>query len=112
MKFLNVRKSDTIVIYDKIGMVSAPRAFWLFKTFGIPNVMILNGSFHKWNLENKSIETGDVETAWRKFRTNQPSNDDFNFTLNQSHIRKYEEIVKIAKEKSHQIVDTRFAKVY
>ena len=48
MKSVGVRKSDLIVVYDKIGMVSAPRAFWLLKTFGIENVKILNGVFPKW----------------------------------------------------------------
>jgi thiosulfate/3-mercaptopyruvate sulfurtransferase len=48
MQLLNVRKNDIVVVYDKIGKVSAPRAFWMLKTFGIENVAILNGSFTKW----------------------------------------------------------------
>jgi thiosulfate/3-mercaptopyruvate sulfurtransferase len=35
MKAVNVRKSDYIVVYDKIGKVSAPRAYWILKTFGL-----------------------------------------------------------------------------
>jgi len=48
MKAVGVRKSDIVVVYDKIGMISAPRAFWLFKTFGLENVFLLNGVFNKW----------------------------------------------------------------
>lgn len=55
MKLLNVRKNDIIVVYDKIGKVSAPRAFWMLKTFGIDNVAILNGSFTKWLAENRPV---------------------------------------------------------
>lgn len=66
MRKLNVRKSDLIVVYDKLGMLSAPRAYWLMRTFGLPNVRILNGVFNKWQAEQRTIETGDVETAWRK----------------------------------------------
>jgi len=66
MRKLNVRKSDLIVVYDKLGMISAPRAYWLMRTFGLPNVRILNGVFNKWQAEQRAIETGDVETAWRK----------------------------------------------
>lgn len=73
MKTINVRKNDIVVVYDKIGMVSAPRAFWLLKTFGLPNVMILNGSFHKWQAENRAIEEGDTESAWKRIRSTQPS---------------------------------------
>jgi thiosulfate/3-mercaptopyruvate sulfurtransferase len=48
MKKLDVRKSDTIVVYDKSGMLSAPRAFWMLKSFGASDVRILNGTFSKW----------------------------------------------------------------
>ena len=45
MKDMDVRKDDLIVIYDKYRNISAPRAFWMIKTFGAPNVYILNGTF-------------------------------------------------------------------
>ena len=48
MKKLDVRKSDIVVVYDKVGMLSSPRAYWLLKTFGLPNVLLLNGTFSKW----------------------------------------------------------------
>ena len=48
MKEMDVRKSDLVVVYDKYRMISAPRAFWMIKTFGTPEVYILNGTFAKW----------------------------------------------------------------
>lgn len=60
MQRVNVRKSDTVVVYDKLGMISAPRAYWMLKAFGLPNVRILNGSFHKWSAEARAVETGDT----------------------------------------------------
>ena len=48
MKEMDVRKSDFIVVYDKYRMISAPRAFWMLKTFGASNVYLLNGTFAKW----------------------------------------------------------------
>jgi thiosulfate/3-mercaptopyruvate sulfurtransferase len=53
MKAIEVRKSDTVVVYDKVGMLSAPRVLWLFKSYGVPSVRILNGSFSKWESENR-----------------------------------------------------------
>jgi thiosulfate/3-mercaptopyruvate sulfurtransferase len=53
MQALDVRKNDQIVVYDKIGKVSAPRAYWILKTFGLDNVALLNGSFSKWIAENR-----------------------------------------------------------
>ena len=63
-----MKKTDTVVVYDKIGMISAPRAFWLLKTFGVQNVMILNGSFLKWAAEKREVESGDTPNAFRKVR--------------------------------------------
>jgi len=58
MKELDIRSTDTIVIYDKTGMTNAPRALWMFKNFGI-DVAILNGTFSKWLAEGKPTEEGD-----------------------------------------------------
>ena len=68
MREMDVRVNDTIVVYDKIGMASAPRAFWMLKTFGVTDVMILNGTFSKWETEKKPIDSGDKEAAWRNDR--------------------------------------------
>lgn len=64
MKSLDVRITDTIVCYDKTGMLSSPRAHWMFKVFGAPNVHILNGTFKKWKEENRPTESGDNKAAW------------------------------------------------
>jgi len=48
LKKIDVRRSDTIVVYDKSGMLSSPRAFWMLKSFGALDVRILNGTFSKW----------------------------------------------------------------
>lgn len=81
MQAINVRKSDNIVVYDKIGKISAPRAYWILKTFGLQNVAILNGSFSKWVAENRPVEDGDNEKAWKKIRAPESIAlpDDFNF---------------------------------
>ena len=71
MRAINVRRSDIIVVYDKIGMLSAPRAFWLLKTFGVTNVLLLNGSYSKWQIEGKPTQSGDVPDAWKRLRADQ-----------------------------------------
>lgn len=117
MKEINVRKSDIIVVYDKIGKVSAPRAFWMLKTFGIQNVAILNGSFSKWISEGRAIEDGDNDRAWKKIRDTPAVADDFNFQFDSSKVKQYEDIVKISNYNivasdtkgpdSIKIIDTR-----
>ena len=89
MQLLNVRKNDIVVVYDKIGKVSAPRAFWMLKTFGIENVAILNGSFTKWAQENRPVEDGDHEKAWKRIRETKADKGDFDFKFDQTKVSLY-----------------------
>jgi thiosulfate/3-mercaptopyruvate sulfurtransferase len=66
MRKLNIRKSDIVVVYDKVGMLSSPRAFWLLKLFGMPNVHLLNGTFSKWEAEKRPVIEGDTPCAWSR----------------------------------------------
>ena len=85
------------MVYDKVGMLSSPRAYWLLKLFGMQNVMLLNGTFSKWDGEKKSIMEGDSACAWSRLnRKTQPSSDDFKFNIDNKKIRLYDEMVKIS----------------
>ncbi|MGL4975486.1 MAG: 3-mercaptopyruvate sulfurtransferase [Bosea sp. (in: a-proteobacteria)] len=48
----------TIVVYDGMGLFSAPRVRWTFRTFGATDVRILDGGMPKWRAEGRSIEEG------------------------------------------------------
>ncbi len=89
---INVRKNDLVVVYDKSGMLSAPRAFWMLKTFGLHNVFILNGTFSKWEAEKRQIESGDNERAWTRTRKTIARSDDFHFQLNSSKVKSFEDM--------------------
>ena len=47
-----------IVVYDGLGLFSAARVRWTFKTFGAKDVVILEGGFPKWQAEGHPIEEG------------------------------------------------------
>lgn len=55
---LGIRESDTIVIYDGLGLFSAPRAWWMFRTFGAKDVRILDGGFPAWRAAGFAVEGG------------------------------------------------------
>jgi thiosulfate/3-mercaptopyruvate sulfurtransferase len=48
----------TLVVYDGAGLFSAPRVWWTFRSFGAPDVRILEGGFPAWNAEARPVETG------------------------------------------------------
>lgn len=56
MKRIDVRRSDDIVVYDKSNMLSAPRAYWMLKSYGVESVRILDGAFKRWSALNLPIE--------------------------------------------------------
>ena len=45
---LGVSNDSEIVVYDRIGMFAAPRAWWMFKVMGHDNVRVLDGGLPAW----------------------------------------------------------------
>lgn len=45
---LGLSDQDQIVIYDQMGLFSAPRVWWLFKLMGHQNVYVLDGGLPAW----------------------------------------------------------------
>lgn len=57
---IGIGSDMTIVIYDELGLFSAPRVWWTFKTFGAKKVHILSGGGPKWRAERRPLEAGLV----------------------------------------------------
>jgi thiosulfate/3-mercaptopyruvate sulfurtransferase len=64
---LGIADTDTIVVYDGLGLFSAPRVWWTFRTFGATNVFILDGGMPAWKAEGRPTEAGEVKHERRKF---------------------------------------------
>ena len=52
------------VVYDSLGLFSAPRLWWTLRAFGCADVAILSGGLPKWIAEGRRLE--QRETAGRK----------------------------------------------
>ena len=66
---LGISEDSTIVVYDEVGMFTAPRVWWTFRTFGAKNVLILEGGGPKWRAERRPTETGLVKRNRAAFNT-------------------------------------------
>lgn len=55
---MGIGDETSIVVYDGLGLFSAARVWWTFRTFGARNVMILDGGFPAWQAEGRPVETG------------------------------------------------------
>jgi thiosulfate/3-mercaptopyruvate sulfurtransferase len=58
MRRLGIGSDATIVVYDAVGIFSAPRVWWTFRVFGAKEVFILDGGLPKWLAENRPTESG------------------------------------------------------
>lgn len=48
MSALGVGDDMAIVVYEQEGVFSAPRAWWMLRTFGAQHVYVLDGGLHAW----------------------------------------------------------------
>ena len=66
---LGISDTMTIVIYDELGLFSAPRVWWTFRAMGASDVRILAGGGPKWRAERRATETGLVPRPRETFHT-------------------------------------------
>ena len=96
---LGVNKDSIIVVYDELGIYSSPRAWWLFKTFGFNNnVVVLNGGLPEWLSKGFSTE---LKQEHKKPKGN------FQATYNSNFITFIEDLDKISTNKNFKIIDAR-----
>ncbi len=56
MRALGVGDGHQVVIYDALGLFSAPRVWWTFRLMGKTDVAVLDGGFAKWQAEGRAVE--------------------------------------------------------
>jgi thiosulfate/3-mercaptopyruvate sulfurtransferase len=83
---LGISDTDTIVVYDGVGMFSSPRVWWTFRLFGAEKVFILEGGLPKWKSEGRAVETGAGGRPPKTFQARKPADvvatlDDVRATL-------------------------------
>ena len=55
------------VVYDSIGLFSAPRLWWTLRVFGAQGVAILDGGLPKWKAEGRETREGEEPRLPRHF---------------------------------------------
>ena len=96
---LGISEADTIVVYDGVGLNSAPRVWWTLRIFGAKKVFILDGGFPAWKTENRKIEAGEVKPAAKKFKAE----------MNTGAVAMMSDVQMALNDKNVQVVDARSA---
>ena len=94
---LGVSNDDTVVLYDSGGWVAAPRAWWMFLSFGHKNVRILNGGLKKWVAESRKVESGMVTAKPGKFSA----------TFDARRTRSMQQMIANVASRAEQVIDAR-----
>jgi thiosulfate/3-mercaptopyruvate sulfurtransferase len=94
---LGIADTDTIVVYDGIGLGGAPRVWWTFRAFGAKSVFILDGGLPKWQAEGRPLQPGVVNRAPRKFKAE----------LNTAIVAGVSDIQRALSQNAAQVVDAR-----
>jgi thiosulfate/3-mercaptopyruvate sulfurtransferase len=94
---LGISTGDTVVAYDSGGWVAAPRAWWMFLSFGYPNVRVLDGGLKKWTQEGRPTHAGRVTPKPAKFTAK----------LDPSYIRSQAQVLANIDTRAEQVVDAR-----
>jgi thiosulfate/3-mercaptopyruvate sulfurtransferase len=58
---LGISEKMEIVVYEQEGVFSAPRAWWMLRTFGAANVYLLDGGLRAWLDAGLPTETGEIQ---------------------------------------------------
>lgn len=97
MSALGISEQNTIVVYDGMGLFSAPRAWWNFRVMGAARVMILDGGLPKWLQENLPVTS---DAGLRTPKT-------FNAKFDHSTVVSFNEMKSIVSKGDGQVVDAR-----
>ncbi|MCO6388949.1 3-mercaptopyruvate sulfurtransferase [Aliihoeflea sp. 40Bstr573] len=66
---MGISADDTIVVYDGLGMFSAPRVWWMFRIMGAREVVVLNGGFDRWKADGRPVTDEPTKVAPSFFET-------------------------------------------
>ena len=94
---LGISSGDTVVAYDSGAWVAAPRAWWMFLSFGHPNVKVLDGGLQKWLREGRPTHSGKVTPKPGKFQAKLDSN----------FVRSKQQLLDNLETHAEQLVDAR-----
>jgi len=86
-----------VVAYDSGGWVAAPRAWWMFLSFGYGNVRVLDGGLKKWLREGRPTHSGKVTPKPGKFQAK----------FDPSYVRSQQQLVGNLTTHAEQVVDAR-----
>lgn len=98
MRALGVGDGAQVIVYDGMGLFSAPRVRWMLQTFGMRDVKILEGGLPAWVAAGYPIEDGEGRPRDRRH---------FTARLDNGAVADAGDIARALANGSAQVVDAR-----
>jgi len=98
MRKMGIGDGQRVVVYDSSGNFCASRVWWMFKTFGVEDVCILDGGLPKWIAEGKPLADGQPRPRQERH---------FTARFQSMGVRDMEDVTQAIKTSSDQIIDAR-----
>lgn len=95
---MGVNPDTTVVVYDTVGIMSAPRVWWTFRQMGHDAVHVLDGGLKAWMSEDHTVETGWPEP---------PPHGEFKAHPRPELVRNAQAVLEILANGAEQVVDAR-----
>ncbi len=97
---IGISNHHTIVVYDRLGIYSSPRVWWMFTIMGHTNVAVLDGGLPSW--EKANLPMSPVAITSKK-----NDSQKFDTTLNPGLCIDAASLVKEINNKNTLIIDAR-----
>jgi thiosulfate/3-mercaptopyruvate sulfurtransferase len=95
---LGLSESDTIIVYDGPGMFTAPRVWWMLRSYGAANAYVLDGGFDAWKADGRPVQTGAPEA---------PEPAAFTPNFNGDAVASFADMGLVVTKQSSQVADAR-----
>ncbi|CAG9463996.1 unnamed protein product [Pedinophyceae sp. YPF-701] len=116
MDALGVTRDTLVVVYDRSGIFSAPRLWWMLRAFGHERVKVLEGGFPAWAAAKGAVDAEPLsrEGALGALAAAVEADADaplprYAATLDMARLRTIDDVLRIIEDKSETIVDARSA---
>ncbi|MCC6921062.1 MAG: 3-mercaptopyruvate sulfurtransferase [Alphaproteobacteria bacterium] len=96
---LGIGDGTMVVAYDVYGVLSAARAWWMFRAMGHEQVAVLDGGFLKWRAEGRPV-SDDLANPFERHFTARP---------NWSLVKGFDDVKGALARGQAQVVDARSA---
>ncbi len=99
MRRLGVGDGSMVVVYDADGLVSAARAWWMFRVMGHKEVAVLDGGLPKWIAEGRPVTD----------RAPEPRERHFTARFDAGLVRDFAQVQRALQNGREQVLDARSA---